>query len=320
MLWLVLRRVVWAVPVLLLVSLGVFLLAAASPFDPIHQYYGVRIYDASAADVARVRAELGLDRPVLSRFWEWLSGLFSGDLGVSRSMRQPVVEVVTQRLPWTLLLAGTGLALAVVFSLVVGTVAAWRQGGWLDRAVTALGHALEGVPPFVLALLAIAVFSLGLGWLPVAGLTDAGSSLGVGQVLEHLVLPAAVLGVSQAPWLVLHVRQSLLTALTEDHVNGARARGMGERIVVLRHALPTALLPFVALIGARVPELVTGAVLVEEVFSWPGVASAVVTAAKAADYPLLAVLTLLATAAVLLGSLLADVAAILLDPRVATDG
>ncbi|PRW64473.1 ABC transporter permease [Actinopolyspora mortivallis] len=319
-LWLVLRRVVWAVPVLLLVSLGVFLLAAASPFDPIHQYYGVRIYDASAADVARVRAELGLDRPVLSRFWEWLSGLFSGDLGVSRSMRQPVVEVVTQRLPWTLLLAGTGLALAVVFSLVVGTVAAWRQGGWLDRAVTALGHALEGVPPFVLALLAIAVFSLGLGWLPVAGLTDAGSSLGVGQVLEHLVLPAAVLGVSQAPWLVLHVRQSLLTALTEDHVNGARARGMGERIVVLRHALPTALLPFVALIGARVPELVTGAVLVEEVFSWPGVASAVVTAAKAADYPLLAVLTLLATAAVLLGSLLADVAAILLDPRVATDG
>ncbi len=320
MLWLVLRRLVWAVPVLLLVSLGVFLLAAASPFDPIHQYYGVRIYDASAADVARVRAELGLDRPVLARFWEWLSGLFSGDLGVSRSMRQPVVEVVAQRLPWTLLLAGTGLLLAVVFSLVVGTVAAWRQGGWLDRTVTAVGHALEGVPPFVLALLAIALFSLGLGWLPVAGLTDAGSSLGLGQVLEHLVLPAAVLGVSQAPWLVLHVRQSLLTALTEDHVNGARARGMSERIVVLRHALPTALLPFVTLIGARVPELVTGAVLVEEVFSWPGVASAVVTAAKAADYPLLAVLTLLATAAVLLGSLLADIAAILLDPRVATDG
>ncbi|WP_051099271.1 ABC transporter permease [Actinopolyspora mortivallis] len=319
-LWLVLRRLVWAVPVLLLVSLGVFLLAAASPFDPIHQYYGVRIYDASAADVARVRAELGLDRPVLARFWEWLSGLFSGDLGVSRSMRQPVVEVVAQRLPWTLLLAGTGLLLAVVFSLVVGTVAAWRQGGWLDRTVTAVGHALEGVPPFVLALLAIALFSLGLGWLPVAGLTDAGSSLGLGQVLEHLVLPAAVLGVSQAPWLVLHVRQSLLTALTEDHVNGARARGMSERIVVLRHALPTALLPFVTLIGARVPELVTGAVLVEEVFSWPGVASAVVTAAKAADYPLLAVLTLLATAAVLLGSLLADIAAILLDPRVATDG
>ncbi|WP_017974188.1 ABC transporter permease [Actinopolyspora halophila] len=319
-LWLVLRRLAMAVPVLLLVSFGVFLLAAASPFDPIHQYYGVQIFNASSADVARVRAELGLDRPVLLRFWDWSSGLVTGDLGVSRSMRRPVAEVLAERLPWTLLLAASGLGFAVVLSLVTGTVAAWRQGGWFDRTITALGHALEGIPPFVLALLAIALFSLGLGWLPVAGLTDAGSRLGAGQVIEHLLLPAVVLGVSQAPWLVLHVRQSLLAALTEDHVTGARARGLRERVVVLRHALPTALLPFVAVLGARVPELVTGAVLVEEVFSWPGVASAVVTAAQAADYPLLAVLTLLATAAVLLGSLLADVAAVLLDPRVSADG
>ncbi|SFD78703.1 peptide/nickel transport system permease protein [Actinopolyspora alba] len=317
---LVVRRVVLAVPVLLLVSLAVFLLAAASPFDPIHQYYGVRIFDASAADVASVREQLDLDRPVLARFWDWLSGILSGDLGMSRSMRAPVADVLARRLPWTLLLACCGLALAVVFSLVIGTVAAWRQGGWTDRLITAVGHALEGIPPFVVALLAIALFSLGLGWLPVAGLTDAGSSLGPAQVIEHLVLPAAVLGISQSPWLVLHVRQSLLTAFTEDHVTGARARGVRERVVVARHALPTALLPFVTLIGARIPELVTGAVLVEEVFSWPGVASAVVTAARAADYPLLAILTLLATAAVLLGSLLADVAAVLLDPRVSADG
>ncbi|WP_244515314.1 ABC transporter permease [Actinopolyspora xinjiangensis] len=317
---LVARRIVLAVPVLLFVSLAVFLLAAASPFDPIHQYYGVQIFDASAADVARVRQQLGLDRPVPLRFLDWLGGVLSGDLGVSRSMRRPVADVLAERLPWTLLLAGCGLALAVVFSLFVGTLAAWRQGGWLDRLITALGHALEGIPPFVVALLAIASFSLGLGWLPVAGLTDAGSALGPAQVAEHLVLPAAVLGLSQSPWLVLHVRQSLLAAFTEDHVTGARARGLRERVVVLRHALPTALLPFVTLIGARVPELVTGAVLVEEVFSWPGVASAVVTAARAADYPLLTVLTLLATAAVLLGSLLADVAAVLLDPRVSADG
>lgn len=317
---LVLRRIGFAVPVLVVVSLGVFLLAAASPFDPIHQYYGVELYTASAADIARVRAQLGVDDPVLVQFWHWLTGLVGGDLGVSRSFRQPVAQVVAERLPWTVLLAATGLLLAVLLALVLGTVAAWRQGGWVDRVVTAIGHALEGVPPFVLALLSIAVFSLGLGWLPVAGLTDAGQTVSVGQVVEHLALPALVLGVSQSPWLVLHVRQSMLTSLAEDHVTGARARGLAERVVVLRHALPTALLPFVTLIGARIPELVTGAVLVEEVFSWPGLAAAVVTAATAVDYPLLAVLTLVATAAVLLGSLLADVAAVLLDPRVAADG
>ncbi|MGW3467863.1 ABC transporter permease [Saccharopolyspora sp. NPDC000995] len=317
---LVLRRIGFAVPVLVVVAFGVFLLAAASPFDPVHQYYGVELFGASAADVAQVRARLGFDDPVLVQFWHWATGVFGGDLGVSRSFRQPVAQVVAQRLPWTLLLTATGLALAVVIALVLGTVAAWRQGGWIDRFVTAIGHALEGVPPFVLALLSIAVFSLGLGWLPVAGLTDAGASVSFGQVAEHLALPALVLGISQSPWLVLHVRQSMLTSLSEDHVTGARARGLAESVVVLRHALPTALLPFVTLIGARVPELVTGAVLVEEVFSWPGLAAAVVTAATAVDYPLLAVLTLVATAAVLIGSLFADIAAIVLDPRVATDG
>lgn len=317
---LVLRRLGFAVPVVVIVAFGVFLLAAASPFDPVHQYFGVQLYSASAADVARVRAELGLDEPVLAQFWNWVTGVLGGDLGVSRSFRQPVAQVVAERLPWTILLAATGLLLAVLLALVLGTAAAWRQGGWLDRAVTALGHAMEGVPPFVLALLSIAVFSLGLGWLPVAGLTDAGSAVTVGQVVEHLLLPALVLGVSQTPWLVLHVRQSMLTALAEDHVTGARARGLGERVVVLKHALPTALLPFVALLGARIPELVTGAVLVEEVFSWPGLAAAVVTAATAVDYPLLAIITLVATLAVLLGSLLADIAALLLDPRVSVDG
>ena len=314
------RRLAFAVPVLLLVALAVFLLGLASPFDPVFQYYGVGIFTASAADVARVRETLNLDAPVLLQFGQWLGGLLSGDLGSSRSMRQPVTEVLAQRVPWSLLLAGTGLLLAVALALVLGVLTAWRQGGWLDRVVTACAHALEGLPSFVLALIAIALFALGLGWLPAGGLTDAGADPTVGQVLRHLVLPAAVLGVSQAPWLVLHLRASLLAALAEDHVTGARSRGLAEHVVMLRHALPTALLPLINLLGARLPELVTGAVLVEAVFSWPGIASAVVSAALDVDFPLLAVITLLTTAAVLLGALLADVAVALLDPRVRADG
>ena len=317
---LVARRLAFAVPVVGIVAVGVFLLAAASPFDPIYQYYGVDIFSATDADIAATRARLGLDDGVLQQLGRWLSGVLSGDLGVSRSFRQPVAQVVVERLPWTLLLVTVGLLVAVVLALVAGTVAAWRQGGTFDRVVTGIGHAMEGIPPFVLALVAIAVFSLGLGWLPVAGLTDAGAPLSSGQVARHLVLPALVLGVSQTPWLVLHVRGSLLGALADDHVMGARARGLPERTVVLRHALPTALLPFVTLIGTRIPELVTGAVLVETVFSWPGIAEAVVTAALAVDFPMLAALSVLATAAVLLGSLAADVAVALADPRVAADG
>ncbi|GEL18721.1 ABC transporter permease [Pseudonocardia asaccharolytica] len=317
---LVARRLAFAVPVLVIVAVGVFLLAAASPFDPIYQYYGVDVFTATAEDLAATRARLGLDDGVLTQLGRWLAGIASGDLGTSRSLRQPVAQVIAERLPWTLLLVTVALVVAIVLSLVAGVVAAWCQGGLFDRMVTAIGHAMEGIPPFVLALVAIAIFALGLGWFPVAGLTDAGAPASAEQVLRHLALPALVLGVSQTPWLVLHVRGSLLAALGEDHVAGARARGLTEATVVLRHALPTALLPFVTLLGTRVPELVTGAVLVETVFSWPGIAEAVVTAALAVDFPLLAALSVLATAAVLLGSLAADVAVALADPRVRADG
>ncbi|WP_308259041.1 ABC transporter permease [Pseudonocardia sp. H11422] len=317
---LVARRLVFAVPVLVVVAVGVFLLAAASPFDPIYQYYGVDVFTATAEDIAATRARLGLDDSVLTQLGRWLAGVASGDLGVSRSFRLPVGQVIAERLPWTLLLVSVALVVAVVLALVAGVLAAWRHGGLFDRVVTGIGHAMEGIPPFVLALVAIAVFSLGLGWLPVAGLTDAGAPATFDQVARHLVLPALVLGVSQTPWLILHVRGSLLGALGQDHVAGARARGLTESTVVLRHALPTALLPFVTLMGTRIPELVTGAVLVETVFSWPGIAEAVVTAALAVDFPMLAALSVLATAAVLVGSLAADVAVVLADPRVVADG
>lgn len=313
-------RLAFALPVVAVVALGVFLLAAASPFDPIHQYFGARIFSAGDADVANARAQLGLDDSVWTQFSRWVGGVVTGDLGQSLSFRQPVATVIAQRLPWTLLLVALGLSVSMVVSLAAGVVAAWRQGGRLDRAVTAVGHTLEGLPPFVLALGAIAVFAVAWPVLPVAGLTDAGAPATVDQVARHVVLPAVVLGVSQTPWLVLHVRSSLLTSLDEDHVTGARSRGLPERVVVLRHALPTALLPFVTVLGNRLPELVTGAVLVETVFSWPGIAAAVVTAAQAVDFPLLATLTLLTTAAVLAGALVADVAVLLLDPRVSADG
>nr|WP_245951171.1 ABC transporter permease [Phytoactinopolyspora halophila] len=318
--WMVLRRLVMMVPVVALTSVIVFVLAAASPFDPLAGYLGDRYLTAGADEQERLRGTLGLDDPWYAQYGQWVTTLLSGDLGTSRVYGQPVVDVLAERLPWTVLLAGTALALAIVVALCLGVWSAWRHGGMLDRLVAGLAHAVEGIPPFVVALAAIGIFALGLSWFPVAGLTEPGADVTFGQVVTHMALPASVLACSQVPWLLLHVRQSMIAALGEDYVTGARARGLPLPVIVLRHALPTALLPFVTLVGVRLPELVTGAILVESVFSWPGVADAVVRAAVEVDFALLAALTLLAAVAVLLGSLLADVLYAVLDPRVATDG
>lgn len=317
---LVLRRLGFAVPVLLIVSLGMFALAKLSPFDPVERYLGVRIIGASPEVVARLRAIWGLDEPLLGQYWSWLRHAVTGDLGDSTFLHQPVAQVIGERLPWSVLLAGTGFVLAVLLGILFGTLAAWRQGGWLDRGVTGLSYTLEAAPVFWLGLLAIYLFALVLGWLPAGGLTDADRALSVGQVARHVVLPAVVLGVSQAPWFALFVRQTLLESLTEDYVVGARARGLPDRAVVVRHALRTSLLPFLTLLGSRVTELITGALLVEVVFSWPGIAKATVDAGLNVDLSLLAGCTLLLTAAVLLGNLLADVLYALADPRVVPDG
>lgn len=314
------RRAGFAAPVLLAVSAAIFVLGKASPFDPVAAYFGVRILRASPEQLAAIREHWGVDDPALQQYLTWLGRLLRGDLGDSRLFSQPVSAVIGERLGWSVLLVTVGLALALLLGLVAGTLAAWWQGGWFDRATTTVAYALEAAPVFWVALGALSLFAVRLQWLPAGGLTDARAELGVAQVAEHLLLPTTVLAVSQAPWFTLFVRQSLLEALSEDYVLGARARGLDERTVVLRHALRTALLPFITLIGARVPELITGALLVETVFSWPGIASATVSAAVAVDFPLLAAVTLLATAAVLVGNLLADMAYAVADPRVHLDG
>jgi peptide/nickel transport system permease protein len=313
---LVARRLAFGVPLLLVVSLGMFVLAKASPFDPVQRYFGARIIGASAERVSQIRENWGVDAPVLTQYGAWLAHAVTGDFGDSHSLQQPVSQVIGERLGWSVLLLAVAFAGALLLGVVLGTAAAWRQGGWLDRAITGASYVLEAAPVFWLGLGALYVFAVALQWLPGGGLADPGA----GQLVRHLILPATVLAVSQAPWFVLFVRQTLLEALTEDYVLGARRRGLPERRVVVGHALRTALLPFLTLLGARVPELITGALLVETVFSWPGIAKATVDAALNVDFSLLAALTLLATAAVLAGNLLADALYALADPRVALDG
>ncbi|MFI1308692.1 ABC transporter permease [Streptomyces albidoflavus] len=315
------RRLLFAVPVLLAVTFAVFAVADASPFDPVKAYAGTAGLTASQENLDQLRANLGVDQPLAVRWWEWITGALTGDLGHSAVMRQPVADVIAERIGWSVLLAALAFVTAVLVGTTLGVLAARRRGSLLDRAVTSLAYTLEAAPTFWLGLLAVWLFALQLGWLPAGGLTDTGSTtVTAGQLATHVILPAAVLAASQLPWFALYVRQGVGDALDEDPVRGARARGLAEHTVLLGHALRSGLLPVLTLIGSRVPELITGALLVETVFSWSGIAAATVQAATAVDFPLLAATTVLATAAVLLGNLVADLLYGLADPRVGFDG
>jgi peptide/nickel transport system permease protein len=311
------RRTLFAVPVLLAVTFGVFAIAAASPFDPVKAYAGTAALGADQQTLDRLRENLAVDQPFTVRWWRWLTSALTGDLGHSSVLRQPVAQVIGERLGWSALLCAVAFTVAVLAGTLLGVLAARRPGSTPDRIVSSLAYTLEAAPVFWIALLAIWLFALHLDVLPAGGLTDTASEqVTAGQVTSHLILPAGVLALSQLPWFTLYVRQGVADALAEDPVRGARARGLSERTVLLGHALRSGLLPVLTLIGSRVPELITGALLVESVFSWPGIAAATVEAATAVDFPLLAALTTLATAAVLIGNLLADLLYGLFDPRV----
>lgn len=309
-------RLALLLPLLALVTLVVFALAANSPFDPLLARLGSRAFSMSGSELEALRMAQG-EPSVLAQWATWWGDALRGDLGVSLSLRQEVTQVIAERLPWTLLLMAVALVLAVGTGLVLGTLAAVRSGGWLDRVVTGTAYVVQASPVFWVALLGMWLFAIVLGWVPAGGLTDPGSDVvTLGALVRHLALPAVVLGLSQAPWFVLVVRDTVREELAAPYVLGAWGRGVSTPRVVVRHALRSGLLPMVTVLGVRVPELVTGAVLVETIFSWPGIASATVTAATSVDFGLLAALTVVTTVVVVLGNLTADVAYRLLDPRV----
>lgn len=310
------KRLCWAVPLVLAVSLGLFVLAAYSPLDPLVGYLGAQYTTVGVEQRAELARALGLDVPWFTAWWTWLTGVLSGEPGFSRSFGQPVMQVIGERLPFTVMLSGLGVLMAIVLALVLGTAAGLRPRSWWGRAVTAMAVVLQSVPSYVVALGAVLVFALGLGWLPAGGAAPPGRPVTWAGIGPHLVLPAGVLALSVLPWLLMTVTTSVTSALMSDPVRFARARGLAPHTIVLGHVIPVSAAPLVTLIGVRLPEIVVGAVLVEEVFAWPGVAQATVTAARDLDMALLATLGVGTTAVVLAGSLLADAAYLLLDPRV----
>ena len=311
-----LRRLAQVVPAVAGILVITFVAVHTAPGDPVLALAGEH---GDAVYYAFIREKFGLDRPLPEQLLVYVGRVISGDLGLSFVHGRPVTAVVAERLPATLLLIGTALVLSTTTGVALGVLAARRAGRPSDLALrtgTLLAHAM---PSFWLAQMAAIVLALGTGWFPVQGLTDARRAFTGWRyaldVAHHLVLPVLVLAAGELALTTRLVRTGVLEALATDYARTARAKGLPERSVV-RHALRNALLPIVTVIGSRAGLVVTGAVLVETVFAWPGLGQLLLSSIQTRDVPVLLGLFLLTSVSVIAANLLTDLAYVWLDPRI----
>jgi peptide/nickel transport system permease protein len=293
------------------VALVVFLILRLSPGDPAAILAGDA---ATPENIARIRASLGLDRPILVQFAGWVWQLANGDLGTSLLSLQPVARTIGESFGPTLSLAITTITFSVLVAVPLGVIAAWQHGTWIDRAVMALSVVGFSVPVFVLGYGWIWGFAIKLRLFPVQGYSGLGQ--GIGPFLEHLVLPTLTLSVIFVALIARMTRASVLEILTEDYIRTAHAKGVSERRVLIRHALRNAAVPIVSVIGIGIALLIGGVVVTESVFNIPGLGRLTVDAVLARDYPIIQGVILVFSAAYVLINLAIDVAYTMLDPRI----
>ena len=319
MLAFVLRRMVVAVAMLVGLSVLVFLLLRLTPGDPVTAYIDPSM-PMSAGDIDSLRHRLGLDASLPVQYLHWGWAALHGDLGFStQHERAPVLTLIAERAGPTLLLMGSGLLLATLLGIGLGVLAAVSRDGVVDVVLGAVGSVGISSPAFLTALLGLFLFAVHLGWAPAGGMTTPGVVGGFGDVLRHLALPACILAIAQTTLTMRYMRASLLETLIQDYIRTARAKGLREARVVLKHAVRNALLPVVTLIGATIGAAVGGAVFIESVFNWPGMGLLLVGAVEARDYPLIMGTSLVIGASVLAINLGTDLLYVAIDPRIRLD-
>lgn len=299
----IIQRLLWVIPIVLGVSTLVFFFIHLIPGDPVELMLGE---SAESADKEALREELGLNKPILQQYFQFLKGLFQGDLGRSLSTRKPVLQSILAKYPATLELTFAALCVAITIAIPLGVIAATRQYSWIDNS--SMFMALFGVsmPNFWLGPMLIILFSINLGWLPISGRGG----------LSHLVLPAITLGMAMAAILTRMTRSSVLEIIHEDYIRTARAKGLRESLVIFKHALRNALIPVITLIGLQFGTLLSGAVITETIFAWPGVGRLTIDAINKRDYPLIQGCVLMIALSYVLVNLLTDLFYSVIDPRI----
>ncbi|HEY2902310.1 MAG TPA: ABC transporter permease [Polyangia bacterium] len=305
------RRLLGMAVVLVIVAVLVFLITRLAPGDPAAVMLGDQ---ATPDDVAKLRAVYGLDKPITTQFFLWLGEIAHGNLGESIFLQRPVTQALWERAEPTGLLTLLSLGIALLIGLPCGIVSAVFRGKWIDQVFTGVAMLGASVPSFWFGLILMQLFAVRLGWFPVAGYGDPG--VGLLERMYHLVLPSTVLGVLNSALIIRFTRASMLDVLGDDYIRTARATGLSEMRVVLKHALRNALIPVLTVVGLTAALLLGGAVVTETVFGLPGIGNLVVSAVLRRDYPVIQGALLVIAAMYVLVNLAIDLAYLVIDPRV----
>jgi peptide/nickel transport system permease protein len=319
----IIRRIIQAIPLLLLISFTVFMLMQLIPGGPLAAYQNNP--DITPEDLARLKEELGLNVPKHIQYVNWLKNVVRGDLGISEVTRRPAVREIADKLPNTIYLSMTSFIMALAIAIPIGIISAIRQYSWFDHLMTTLAFVGHSIPVFWLGLIAIIIFNVALktptggSLLPGGGMYTIGSPHTFTDYARHLILPASVLAIYSMATHVRYMRAGMLDVLHQDYVRTAYAKGLRERTVILRHALKNALLPLVTIIGLEIPGLLSGTLITETIFSWPGMGRLFFNSIERGDYAvMMGVLMFSATLVVVFG-LLTDVVYAFLNPRIRFD-
>ena len=309
----ILKRLVSAIPVLFGITLIVFLIMALIPGDPATAILGSY---ATPDNVAKLNRDLGLDKPMVARYFIWLGNMLQGDFGRSFALNRPVLDEVLERFNATLILAGTALILCSLLGVIAGVVSASRQYGFADKAITFAVLIGISVPSFFLGMMMVLLFAVNQRWLPVSGMFAIYGGGDLPDLLKHLVMPALALAVVATGVIARLSRSAMLEVLRQDFIRTARAKGVGERAVIWRHALRAAMVSIIPVLGIQAGFVLSGAVYIEIVFQWPGVGRMLVDAILKRDILLVQGGVVFVAACYVLFNIVVDVAQSMLDPRI----
>jgi len=308
----ILKRIIQAIPILIVISIISFFLVNLAPGDPVQAFVTPKM---SENDILRIRKNLGLDKPILVQYFYWLKNILKGNFGYSYINYRPVLKQIMERIPATLGLMGISMLVSVILSIPLGIISAVHKNKFIDRFISNTSYIGISIPSFWFAMILIYVFTAKLGILPSIGMRTVGVE-SVIDVIKHGIMPSIVLSFSNIAVLTRYIRSSVIGQLKESYVATAYSKGMSKNVVLYGHVLKNSILPVITILGMSLPNLVSGAFITETIFGWPGMGRLGISAIYSFDYPVIMAITMISSIMLVIGNLLADIGYYFVDPRI----
>lgn len=307
------KRFLVGILVLFFITFLSYMIINSAPGDPATLYVGA---DATNEQIQQVRESLGLDKGLLVRYVYWLKELVKGNLGNSFATRQPVTDILAERIGPTLVLMGSALLVAYLVAIPLGVYSAVKQNSWVDYLITGTSILGVSIPTFFLGLFMIYIFAIQLEWLPTGGMQALGSAGGFVERVRHLILPVSVIASTISANMIRYVRSSMIDIFGENYLRTAKAKGLKPTQIIFRHGIRNAFVPIITIVASDIPKLIGGAIVTEQIFQWPGLGALTISSIQSRDYNVLMAITLISAIAVLAANMLMDVLYVVADPRI----